>query len=65
LATGALLVDVFDVGNSPLADDQFISNCFACTGPVMSHHTMQADEELLVFLEGASYHYYFYSSDAC
>ena len=30
----------------------------------MDHHTMQANEELVVFLEDSNYDYYIYSSDA-
>lgn len=64
LATGALLIDAFDVENSPLARSQFISNFFTCTEPLMDHHTVQADVELLMFLEDSNYDYYIYSSDA-
>jgi hypothetical protein len=64
LATDGLFIDVFDTENSPLAKNQFIDNFFACTMPLMDHHTMQAHEELLVFLEDTNYDYYIYSSDA-
>jgi hypothetical protein len=64
MATEALLIDVFDLETSPLAKIQFISDFFACTGPLLDHHTMQANEELLVFLEGSNYDYYIYSTDA-
>ena len=64
MATEALLFDVFDLENSPLAKDQFISAFFACIQPLMDHHTMRANEELLIFLEGSHYDYYIYSSDA-
>jgi hypothetical protein len=64
LATEALFIDVYDVGNSPLAKSQFISNFFSCTGPLVHHHTMQANVELLMFLEDSNYDYYIYSSDA-
>jgi hypothetical protein len=53
IATETLLVDVFDLENSPLAKSQFISNFFACTGPLMDQYTMQANEELLIFLESS------------
>jgi hypothetical protein len=51
LATDGLFVDVFDIENSPLAKSQFISNFFGCSGELMDHHTMQADEDLLMFLD--------------
>ena len=63
LATEKLCIDVFDIENSPLAKNQFIGNFFACPGPIMDHHSMQAHDELLVFLEGSNYDYYIYSSD--
>jgi hypothetical protein len=64
LATEALCVDAFDIENSPLAKSQFISDFFSCRGELMDHHTMQANEELLVFLEDSNYDYYIYSNDA-
>ena len=64
MATEALLIDVFDLENSPLAKIQFIGDFFACTGPLMDHHTMQANEELLTFLDGSNYDHYIYSTDA-
>ena len=51
LVPETLSIDVFDVGNSPLAKSQFISDFLACSVELMDHHTMQANEELLVFLE--------------
>lgn len=65
LATDGLFVDVFDIENSPLAKSQFISNFFGCSGELMDHHTMQADEDLLIFLEDSNYDYCFYSSEDC
>ena len=63
LATDALYIDVFDLENSRLAKSQFISNFFSCNGELMDHHSMRANEELLVFLEDSNYDYYIYSSD--
>ena len=64
LAADALYIYAFDVENSPLAKSQFISDFFSCTGELMDHHTMQANEGLVVFLEDSNYDYYIYSSDA-
>jgi 6-phosphogluconate dehydrogenase (decarboxylating) len=64
LATEAPFISVFDVENSPLDKGQFISNFFSCTGELMEYHTMQANAELLVFLENSNYDYYIHSSDA-
>jgi hypothetical protein len=47
LTTDPLFIDAFDVENSPLANSQFTSSFFACTGLLTDHHTMQANAHFL------------------